>query len=232
MPSDPIGRQTLEVMGQAEYYNQWLYSLVRPWISGRVAEAGAGTGNFLNFFTRDKLSITAIDINSSYLRQIARTHPKVAVFQVDLQNPTLPVRLRGKFDTVITMNVLEHIPNITHAIVNLHRLLKPGGNIIILVPAFNFAYSSLDKHLGHVKRYTHSEVSELLKKSGFTSLAYRYINPIGLLGWLIAGKVLKKTILTPGLIRIFDHFSPAFLWIEKYIHFPIGLSVVCIAKKV
>lgn len=231
MPSDPIGRQTLEVMGQAEYYNKWLYSQVRPWISGRVAEAGAGTGNFLDFFLKDKLSITAIDINSSYLHQIVRTHPKVDVFQFDLQSPSLPAWLRSKFDTAIAMNVLEHIPNINRAIDNLYSMLKPGGKIIILVPAFNFAYSSLDRHLGHVKRYTHSEVNKLLKKSGFTPLAYKYINPIGLLGWIIAGKVLKKPILTPGLIRIFDLFSPAFLWIEKYIRFPIGLSVICIAKK-
>lgn len=229
---DPVGHHTLEVIGQAKHYNNWLYSLIRPWLSGSVIEAGVGTGNFLGFFIKDKFSVTAIDIDSSYLRSVQRAYPGVVTYKYDLESLSVPTNLYYKFDTVVTLNVLEHVPNITQAIKNLHDMLKPNGKIIILMPAFNFAYCSLDKHLGHVKRYTHSEINKLLIKSGFTPLAHTYINPVGLLGWFIAGKVLKKPILTPGLIRIFDLLSPTFLWIEKYIHFPIGLSVVCIAKKV
>ncbi|TSC88378.1 MAG: type 12 methyltransferase [Microgenomates group bacterium Gr01-1014_16] len=231
MPSDPVGEQTLEIMNQAEYYNQWLYSLIRPWISGKVAEAGVGTGNFLNFFKRDNISITAIDINPSYLHQIARTHPKEDIFQFDLQSSILPARLRSKFDTVVTLNVLEHVPKISQAIKNIYAMLKPGGKAIILVPAFNFAYSSLDKNLGHVKRYSIGQINGLTRREGFQEIKSFYINPAGLIGWFIIGKILKKGSIPLMSVKFFDIAFRPILWLERRVHFPIGLSLIIIVQK-
>ncbi|MBI2008200.1 class I SAM-dependent methyltransferase [Candidatus Amesbacteria bacterium] len=228
---DPVGQRTLEVMSRAEYYNSWLYSLIHPWLKGNLAEVGAGVGNFLGLFLRDGFAVTAIDKNSVYLRQISRTYPKVTTFQLDLESPTVPIGFLNHFDTVVSLNVLEHVPNISQAIKNIYAMLKPGGTAIILVPAFNFAYSSLDKNLGHVKRYSITQINNLTAQVCFQKIKSFYINPAGLIGWFIIGKVFQRVSIPLMSVRFFDTAFRPFLWLERYIHFPIGLSLITIVQK-
>ena len=228
---DPVGQHTLEVMSQAQHYNSWLFNMIKPWLKGSVAEVGAGVGNFVGFFLKSQLTITAIDINPTYLQRLSRTHQKVTTFQFDLESSSVPTSLLNRFDTVVSLNVLEHLPNISRALKNISAMLKPGGLAIILVPTFNFAYSPLDKNLGHVKRYSIGQIRDLTNRAGFQEIKSFYINPIGLLGWFIIGKILKRGTIPPTSVRIFDMVFRPVLWLEKYLHFPFGLSLITVVQK-
>lgn len=228
---DQYGQSTLETMANARRYNDWLYGLISPWIKGVVGDVGAGIGNFLQMYKKDNFSVTAIDYNDSYLKKIRDSHPEVKTFLFDLQSKSTPAGLLSSFDSVVSLNVLEHVPDISKALENIKSMLKPQGNAIILVPAFNFAYSSLDKNLGHIKRYTKKDLRYLINRAGLKEITSFYTNPIGLVGWFVFGKILKFPTIPKKSVSIFDWIFSPVLFIEKVIHPPFGLSLILVAQK-
>ncbi len=228
--TDPIGEQTLSVMSQASHYNYWLFSQVRPFLSSPLVEVGAGIGNFLPLFTASGLQTTAVDYNSEYLAKIKKEYD-VDTCQFDLQKVSVPQVLYQKFNSAVSLNVLEHIPNISQAMKNIYSMLKPGGTAVILVPSFNLAYNKFDKGLGHVKRYSIPEINNLAKKAGFTIQKSYYINPLGLLGWIVFGLVSPKDTFSENPVKIFDYISRPFLFLERFIHPPVGISLITVLKK-
>lgn len=228
---DQIGHQTLEVMAGADHYNKWIYSLIKPYISGRVAEVGAGTGTFSQIIANDGHSVTAIDYNSEYLKIINNKNNKIETCLFDMQSRSLPTALFGKFDTVVMLNVLEHLSDQMLAISHINHMLKKGGTMIALVPSFQFAYGTLDKHLGHFRRYTKNSLTKVITGSGFKVVTTRYINLLGLLGWALNSRLLKSKLISSFQVKIFDFVYRPFLMIEKYIPPPLGISLICVAKK-
>ncbi len=222
MNNDPLGTKTLEIMSQAYRYNTWLYRRIKPYLSGHIAEVGSGTGTFTKMLVADNYLVTTIDINPNYLAQI----------NLDLQIKNLPHRLFNKFDTIVVLNVLEHIPNNLQAMSNLRQMLKDGGKLITLVPAGSWVYGSLDLHLGHVLRYEIDQVQKLMAQTGFKIIFQRYLNILGLIGWFVNGKLFKRKILPNHQLRIFDVISRPVLWLETKVRFPWGLSILTVAQKV
>lgn len=231
MSSDPIGHKTLEIMNQARSYNARLFDLIRPHLSGRVAEVGAGIGNFTGKMISAGLSVTAIDINHQYLAILKKSYPSVDIFKFDLGQKSLPPNLVSHFDSAVILNVLEHIADHNQALTSLHSLLRPGGKLIILVPAHNWAFGSLDIALGHVRRYDRSRLLTQLAESKFKAIFCRYFNFFGVFGWWFNSAVLHRKIIPSWQVKLFDFFSPLLLFWEKYIPPPIGLSLICIAQK-
>ncbi len=230
--SDIVGRQTLEIMAQAVNYNCWLYGMIKPWIKDPVAEAGAGTGIFSGLLSVDHSSVTAIDFNSEYLDKAKNLSPNITTVKFDLQSKRIPPSLQNKFQTVVTLNVLEHISDHLQALINLRQMLKVGGKLIVLVPAGNWAYGSLDLHLGHVRRYEIDPLQQLVNQAGFKVIFQRYLNILGLIGWFVNGKLEKRKILPGWQLKIFDIISQPLLWLETKIRFPFGLSILTLTQKV
>lgn len=227
---DPVGALTLSVMSEATYYNRWLFSQIRPFLLSPVVEVGAGIGNFLPWFIESGLKVTAVDYNLKYLDQIKKVY-NIDTCLFDLQQTSTPQRLYQKFDSAVSLNVLEHIPNISQAMNNIYSMLKSGGVAVILVPSFNLAYNRLDRNLGHVKRYSIPEINSIAKRSGFKIVKSYYINPLGLMGWIVSGLILRKESLSSGPVKLFDIVSRPFLALERFIHPPIGISLITILKK-
>ncbi len=232
MNTDPVGAKTLEIMSQAKNYNRWLYSLIKPWISKPVAEAGAGTGIFSGLLSADDLRLTALDFNVAYLDQVKNLLPSITTVKFDLQSKQVPASLHQKFQTVITLNVLEHIPDQVQALGNLRQMLRRGGKLIILVPAGNWVYGSLDVHLGHVRRYEIDLLRQLLTQARFKVIFQRYLNILGLMGWFVNGRLLKRRILPDRQLQVFDIISQPLLWLETRVRFPWGLSILTVVQKV
>ncbi|MEK9200629.1 MAG: class I SAM-dependent methyltransferase, partial [Patescibacteria group bacterium] len=227
---DPVGKKTLDVMSHATYYNRWLFSQIVPYLKSPVVEVGAGTGNFLSFLVGHGFKTTAIDQHLEYLKSIQKTH-SVEVYEFDLQKSILPSGLYKKFNSAISLNVLEHIPNISQAMKNIFDMLAPSGTAFILVPSTPWAYNRLDKNLGHVKRYTIPQINSIAKRAGFQVIKSYYINPLGLIGWIVSGLIMRNNNLTSGSVKLFDIISRPFLFIEKFVHPPLGLSLITILKK-
>lgn len=228
---DPVGAQTLEVMGTAGRYNTRLFSLIKPWLRGSVLDVGAGSGNFIPALISGNLVVSALDINPDYLKILSQTYPAISVYHLDLQTRSLPDRLVGSFDTIIMLNVLEHIAADSQSVANLYKLLKPGGRLIIIVPAHQAVFGTLDKLLSHYRRYSATGLSRLLESHHFKILRLRYLSSLLILGWWLNGKVFRQKIIHPFQIRLIDPFIPLLASVEDLVRPPFGLSVFCVAEK-
>lgn len=229
--TDVVGERALRVMASAKRYNDWIMGLITPWLGHQVAEAGAGLGTFVGKLVGMGKQVTAVDISADYLARTKSAYPQVETFRFDLQSASLAPALAGRFDSVYTLNVLEHVANHQQAIVNLYQMLQPGGRLIILVPAGKWAFGTLDKHLGHVRRYTASELKIVVQRAGFQIKTIRYINFLGLIGWTIASRILKTPEISLGQVGLFELIGAPFLSLERYLTFPWGLSLLCVVEK-
>lgn len=231
---ETAGLRTLRIMEGAGDYNRWLFDQCKPHLGQRILEAGSGTGNITKFCL-DREQIVATDVADFYLTELSRlasNHKNVAVQKFDLLEESAARAIaKQKLDTVLSMNVLEHIEDDQMALINLNRVLQPDGKLVLVVPAHNLLYSAMDKNLGHYRRYNLEGIEPLLKKAGFKLVEGRYLNMLGALGWFVNGKILRKKLIPSRQLRAFD-LLVKFLAIEKVVKPPFGLSVLAVAKKI
>lgn len=224
------GQETLESMGRAVWYNNWTLDKFTDCLYGDILEVGCGIGNF----TKDLIKygkVWAVDINKEYLNVIKKEQgSKVQVGLGDIEKGKYFFGDQ-KFDSIVCLNVLEHIKDDEAALDNLFKLLKPGGKLVLLIPAHQFLYGAIDRAIDHYRRYDKSKICKRLKKIGFKIEIAKKLNFLGALGWFVAGKILKQTIVEKGNIKIFNLVAPIFLRMENFIEPPIGISILLIAQK-
>ncbi len=221
----------LHRMASARKFNAWMAECVQPYLGKRVLEVGAGTGNLTHFLLGREL-VFATDITPEATEVLARTFvgTGVKVENLDLTQEPASIWEERAVDTIVCLNVLEHIEDDSSALSRLKRILVPGGYLIILVPAFRFLYSNYDKSLGHFRRYTVKELERKLLSCGFRIVDLYHFNVPGVLGWLVNFKILRRHGVPETQLRIFDWLVPLFR-AEKYLHLPVGLSIVGVARK-
>jgi SAM-dependent methyltransferase len=139
------------------------------------------------------------DTDSRYLERLRQRfagNPQVAV--VALRLPTFHAELvQERFDTIICLNVLEHVREDRHSLATLYQLLQPGGRLILLVPALPMIYGTLDRALGHFRRYTPAELRRKYAEAGFRMRHLEYFNLAGIPGWWFTGRVLRRELIRP-----------------------------------
>lgn len=232
------GTDTLEVISAADNFNRWMYQTIRPYCTGSILEIGSGIGNISRFFVEDGADITLSDFDSSYftrLRAKFGSHSNLkGIHQVDLSVKDPEERypeLIGQFDTVFALNVVEHIEDHEQALINANKFLKPGGTVVILVPAFQFLFNGFDNQLGHYRRYTATTLKQLLESTDFYVTHSRYYNFIGTLGWFVSGNVLRKKMIPGGQMKLYDTLVPLWKVIDLFTQSFAGLSVISVARK-
>lgn len=142
------------------------------------------------------------------------------------------ISLKNKgFDTIVCFNVLEHIERDDLALENFYEILPKGGVLLVVVPAFDFLFGSMDKYGGHFRRYSVKTLRQKLEKAGFCIEKVRFQNVLGIVGWFLGGKIAKKKLVPEKLFVIFDKFVPFLFEIERLFGPPFGLSILCVAKK-
>jgi SAM-dependent methyltransferase len=134
------------------------------------------------------------------------------------------------FDTIICLNVMEHIKDDHVVLDNFYKALTPGGRAIILVPHDPDLYTDVDKTLGHYRRYTQEELAQKLQKAGFKVLRTWGFNRVGGLGWRVSGKLLGRKTLSAGQMKWFEILMPISRLLEK-IPFHSHTSVICVGEK-
>jgi SAM-dependent methyltransferase len=219
-----------------------LRKLVRKHVVGtRILDAGCGTGHTTLELLRESYDVTAID-NSEDLIAFTKTIIEkrgfnANVLQLDLTESA--VLGENRFDTILCLDVLEHINDDRMAMENLYKILNINGTIIISVPAIKYLYGIRDKKMGHFRRYDRGELIEKLKESGFDVVDVRYWNFLGVLPFLFSEKVLHKELnegvrysnrsyLSKILTNILNTW---FEIVENNVRFPVGLSIIVIGKK-
>lgn len=236
---DTEGLETLMVISDASNFNNWTFESVRPYCSGRILEIGSGIGNISGRFIEAGYDISLSDIRANYRKHLQEQYGNTTthrrqVLDLDLVHPDFDTHyhdLLETFDTVFALNVVEHIENDSLAIANCNKLLKPGGTLIILVPAFQSLYNNFDKELYHYRRYRKSTLSDLFVRNGFQVAHSFYFNAGGIPGWFVSGFLQKNKTIPAGQMKIFDYLVPAFKIIDQLLFRKVGLSVICTGKK-
>jgi 2-polyprenyl-3-methyl-5-hydroxy-6-metoxy-1,4-benzoquinol methylase len=235
---DEIGEETLEAMGKADRFNRWMYQTIKPHCKGKVLEIGSGAGNISKYFLADDFNITLSDIRESYCHQLSQKFGTESgldgIIKLNLTDPHFNQshkKLFNSFDTVFALNVVEHIEDDVLAINNAHKLLRPGGHLIILVPSYQKLYNRFDTGLGHYRRYTKKSLSRIFLLNDFTIIAKKYFNLIGIFGWFFSGRILRKEMIPEGQMKIFNRLVPLFKIADTAIFQRFGLSTIVVGKK-
>jgi 2-polyprenyl-3-methyl-5-hydroxy-6-metoxy-1,4-benzoquinol methylase len=236
--TDPSGLQTLERFAAATRFNRWMFDTIRPYCKGHVLEVGSGIGNISRLFLENNIPLTASDLRAEYcvkLKQEFGHHPFLrGITSIDLAVPDFKERYKNilqQFDTVISLNVIEHIQDDVQAIAYCTELLKPGGNLIILVPAFQSLYNLFDKELGHYVRYNNHSLGQLLRKAGLEVIHQQYFNAVGIAGWIMNGHILRKKLIPRKQLLLFDRLMPVVKMVDAITFHKIGLSVIAVGRK-
>jgi len=235
---DRIGYETLRRMTSVARYNRWIFEELSPFAGSHVLEAGCGIGNMTAYFL-DRELLVAIDRLPASVQLTAKRYqsfPNVQVMRGDISDPQLPEQLASwSFDTALCVNVLEHVEDDLQALRHLWRVLQPAGRLLLLVPAGRYLYGTLDRALGHYRRYDRRQLAALVQMAGFQTLALHYMNLAGIPGWWLNSRVLKQRLLPEGQLRWFDRLAPIFIRSERLLRrvwdVPAGQSLVCIAQK-
>lgn len=229
--SDPAYR-TLLRLSRAERYNRWMFRQIAPHLGQRVLEIGAGIGTLTRYLVGREL-VLATDLNPRYLRILANTferHMRVQVLPLDLTDFDPAAFAPHRLDTVVCLNVLEHVEDDRRALRRLYDLLVPQGRLVLLVPAHRRLYGAIDRAIHHYQRYERAELVERVREAGFEVEQVRFFNRLGVLGWWVNSVLLGRTRV-PGLQLRLQNFLVPLLRAESALPLPFGLSLIAIGRK-
>jgi len=229
-----IQTRTLDALAYLDHYNSWLIDKIRPFLGQRILEVGSGIGNMAAYLLDRELIVTS-DIMPEYREALSKRfadRPNVHVTSFSLDNGDGKEDVaRHNIDTIVSVNVLEHIADDRGAIGHMADLLPKGGRLVILVPAIPALFGTLDVYLHHYRRYRKQELRALFEASGFAVDDIFYFNFFGIFGWFLNSRVLRREILPPGQLRLFNTLAPGFRAVESAVPIPIGQSLIIAGTK-
>jgi SAM-dependent methyltransferase len=222
--------QALLRMERARHYNEWLLARCRPYLGRRVLDAGAGTGTFAEMLA-DEHEVVAAEPDPQLAAVLRRRFAGRANVRVlELEAAALPDDDGVGFDSIVSFNVLEHIPDDEAALRAFSRLLVPGGTLLLLVPAHPFLFGRLDGALGHERRYDEHGLRSRLEAARLELQVLRHVNPVGALGWLVLGRVLGVDDIPVRTLELYDRLVPLLRALDA-MKLPFGLSLWAVARK-
>lgn len=220
-------RQALTTLADLGNYNAWLLDLCRPYLRGRVLEAGCGLGTFSPGIAARARELWVLDRDPAALAAAVTRVPGARRIRHDLERP-LPV---SGFDTVVALSVLEHLEDDAAALRHLAAALAPGGTLLLYVPGHPWLYGSEDRRVGHRRRYRRSEILARVRRAGLTVVRVRRVNLLGLLPWLVLYRVMGRQGLPTRASRWFDRMVPWWRELEAWVPPPAGLGIFLAARK-
>jgi len=225
------GYTTLRRMRRLRRYNEWVWGMMAPHVGDRVLEVGCGVGSF-TLFMRTREHLLATDHNERYLAYVRRNFrgaANIEVSKVDWENPDREDLLAHRFDTIVCLNVLEHIERDEEALATFAGLLPAGGRLILQVPALPSIYGEIDRAIGHHRRYERSDLEAKLRRQGFVVEQARYFNTPGILGWYVNSRLLGRTTVPSFQARAMNFLLP-WLRFEQRFNPPFGMALLAVAR--
>jgi glycosyltransferase involved in cell wall biosynthesis len=217
---DEYGSEILARLNRAPRFTKWMADTIRPYIGERVLEIGAGIGNLTENLVPRQM-YWASDVNPHYLQSLTKlkpTRPYLKVMRTDaLAAETFP---EEQFDTVVCLNVMEHLENDLLALENIRKILEEHGRAIVLVPNGPQLYGTLDKVLGHLRRYTREQIVDVCERAGFTVEKVLKFNRFGAPGWWWNGRILKSETFPLWQMKLLNLLMPVMRRIDRFLPFP------------
>lgn len=235
---DEEGLETLKAISDANKFNQWMFDTIKPHVHGKILEVGSGIGNISRYFLENGNLMYLSDIRENYRLFLKANFNHYnhlqEILDMNIVDPDFDAKFKhyfNYFDSIFALNVVEHIEDDKLAIYNISKLVKPGGNIIILVPAYQVLYNQLDKELYHFRRYNSEGLKKLFIDNNLSVTKFFNFNFSGILGWFISGKIQRNKIIPKNQMNIFNYLVPVFKVMDTIVSNKVGLSLICIGKK-
>jgi SAM-dependent methyltransferase len=228
--SDATGRDLEQGGADQPRYRRYQLDLISPHCGNTVLEVGAGLGEFAAGLTDlDRLVVTDADPGAvELLAERFADRPEVEARQLALGDE---LSLDKPVDSVIAINVLEHIEDDAGALRSLAELVVPGGTIVLWVPGYQQLYGEFDRRVGHVRRYTPATVSDAVLRAGLQVELAKPVNLLGGIAWWAAVRRGGSTAPNPRLVAIYDKFIvPVTRAVESRVRVPFGQTVLCVAR--
>ena len=229
---DEYGSHILQQLERTRRFNVWMGDALRPFVGDRVLEIGSGIGNLTEQFIPRELYV-ASDVNPNYLdylRSYAMGKPYLEVREVDVTRERDFAGWEQRFDTVLMINVLEHVADPAAALANIHRSLAPAGRAVILVPQHPALHGTIDEALHHRERYTRAVLERSLVEAGFAVERIFDFNRATVPAWWVNGTVLKRRVFSRVQLKIFDMSVPILRRIDRLWPWS-GLSLIAVARR-
>jgi SAM-dependent methyltransferase len=221
------GTDNLEMMTQAKNYNSFLIKTLEKHLQGRqpLLDFGAGIGSFALQMRQLGFSVTCFEPALTHFNHLEKLGFDCGTSLDDFADK--------RFDGAYALNVLEHIEEDDEVLQQLHRILVPGGILVIYVPAFPILFSSMDRKVGHIRRYRAAALKKKVQEMGFRILHCAYVDVLGFMASLlfrIAGN--SRGDLNPFGLKLFDRFLfPVSLFLDKFTSRFLGKNLLIVGEK-
>lgn len=232
--------RSLEVADGFPRYHDWLMRDLLPHVHGRVLEVGAGVGTIAErWVDRADVAVLVEPAKNLHAKLAARFTGKEKVHalcglldEVTASDEGKKLLAPGTLDVVIMVNVLEHIEQDLDVLRSIHALLRPGGHLLIFVPALQALYGAMDKRVGHVRRYDKRTLTSVVQKAGLEVERLRYFDFLGMAPWFLTGRVLKRETVGDASGRYYDKLIvPVCDWIDGKNGPFVGKNLICVAAR-
>jgi len=220
--------EVLEDLAEAVNYRQWLCALAAPWLGDDPLEIGSGVGYYAQDLLDDVPRITVSEADPSRLAELHKRFDHDE--RVTVRELLVPITVTGEHSSVVAFNVLEHIPDDVEALRTFAGLVRAGGRIVMLCPAFPIGMSKFDLEVGHVRRYTKATIGAAARDAGLQVEQVHYVGSIGLLAWIVNMRLLRGRPQAGRALRLWDRYViPAVRRVEARVRPPFGQSVLLVA---
>ncbi|MBI4678722.1 MAG: class I SAM-dependent methyltransferase [Elusimicrobia bacterium] len=223
----------LETIAEAPNFGDVIFRRIEPFLGRNVLDVGIGIGIFTGRLLARCEKVAGVELVAEFIDIARRRYAgrNLELIQADM-GAALPPALAGRrFDTVLWINVLEHIDDDILALRNSHDLLDPGGRLVLVVPDCPWLFNKLDVYGGHFRRYDKAEIASKLERTGFALEHCKSFNMTGILGWFVNGSILRRKYPPKGHVRMFDRLAPWLDALEAFIGPPFGMSIVVVGRK-
>jgi hypothetical protein len=222
--------QTLEEVGSAVNYHRWLCDLAQPHLGDHPVELGGGLGDYAQGWLDGgvpRITVCERDpMRCQGLRERFAGEPRATVVDFDVYDPPA-----GEHSSFVAFNVLEHLDDHVTALRAAHRLVVPGGTVVMFVPAFEFAMSRFDRAVGHVRRYRKATLRAAYEAAGLRVETLHYVNAPGLAAWFVGMRLLRMTPGEGPLLKVWDGgVVPVARAVESRVRPPFGQSLFAVGR--
>ena len=221
-------------MTRATNYFAWQSRLVARELGQRVVEVGCGIGNFTGMLLGREL-VVALDCEEACVQLLRQRYPgrdNLHVLTCEPGAGAFRDLARFRPDSVVCVNVLEHIEDDGAALRAMASILIPGGVVVLLVPAFDALYGPIDRNLGHYRRYRRTSLATLAGAAGLALVKAHYMNAAGFFGWWVNAHILKRQAQSNAQIAVFDRcLVPVFSALEAAFKPPFGQSLLAVLRR-
>lgn len=230
-PEEYVGTE-LEIFASAHNWRKYWCDLIKPHLGHRVLEVGAGIGSVTKILADQSHSWTALEPDPQLSHQIHQWANENDARHVNVVTVTIAgLSKDSTFDSVIYIDVLEHIENDQQELQSAAELLAPGGNLIVLVPAHNALYSKFDESIGHFRRYN-KRMMKSLRPSGMTEDICIYLDSVGLIASAGNRLLIRSSMPTTAQVSLWDtKMIPISKKIDGILGHKLGKSLVTIWTK-